>query len=291
MKKDIFNFKRFGKYFKSDIRTCTANYGLPLITLSIFAPILVYVLSIAFSLLFSQTWHGPVIWIRAGVFVAAMFCMLILMPVRSYGKLTEKQYGSQWLMIPASRFEKFLSMIILSCLIVPLVGIVIYFSCDALICALDHTCGDNLIRGISDLQSLVNAGIQEAKADLVEAEYEPMANFMTQITSPWLYVDEIFGITLPFLLGALVFKKSKTVKTFLALFAFSTLVSIISTPLMIDWTKTMIELEATTGYVDPLVMFDSWIFQNIVLIDIISDTVCNLALLTAIYFRIKTLKH
>ena len=36
---DIFNFRRFGKYFASDLRTCWANYGLSLLTISTIFPI------------------------------------------------------------------------------------------------------------------------------------------------------------------------------------------------------------------------------------------------------------
>ena len=44
MKNNIFNFRRFGKYFTSDIRTCTANYGLSLLTMAVLTPIATYAL-------------------------------------------------------------------------------------------------------------------------------------------------------------------------------------------------------------------------------------------------------
>ena len=44
MKNDIFNFRRFGKYFASDIRTCAANYGLSLLTISLLSPLVLYVI-------------------------------------------------------------------------------------------------------------------------------------------------------------------------------------------------------------------------------------------------------
>ena len=51
MKNDIFNLRRFGKYFGTDIRTCWANYGLSLLTLSILSPVFFYILSTGFNLL------------------------------------------------------------------------------------------------------------------------------------------------------------------------------------------------------------------------------------------------
>ena len=40
-----------------------------------------------------------------------------------------------------------------------------------------------------------------------------------------------------------------------------------------------------------LELFRNGFFKHLVLIDIISDTVSNLALMAGIWFRIKTLKH
>ena len=94
----------------------------------------------------------------------------------------------------------------------------------------------------------------------------------------------------PAVLGAIFFKSGKTVKTFLALAVFSTAVSIITTPLMTSYIPGLIggaasEEEAVRS------MLNSGLFSNLVLIDTISDGIVYLALMTAIYFRIKTLKH
>ncbi len=290
MKNDIFNFRRFGKYFASDIRTCIANYGLSLITLSLLTPILIHAFSIACSILLSQTWDGPDMGARICGFIVAMICMIVFMPIKSYGKITEKQYGSHWLMIPASKTEKFLSMIILSCIVAPIVGATIYLCFDALLCALDHTCGNSILLGLGNFQSFMTDNLDPNIDEYVE--YQSVYNFVGQLTSPWLYIDDAIGIVLPFLLGALIFKKGKTVKTVLALCALNTLFGLISTPLMTDWLKTMTGLQTPSSDVaDTLVIFDSWLFRNIALVDTISDTIFNVALLVAIFFRVKTLKH
>ena len=51
MKNDIFNFRRFGKYFATDIRTCWANYGLSLLTIAILSPVVIYIITNAFHCL------------------------------------------------------------------------------------------------------------------------------------------------------------------------------------------------------------------------------------------------
>ena len=145
MKNDIFNFRRFGKYFTSDIRTCTANYCLSLLTMAVLTPIATYALISGFAYLMGGSWEGPGAPTRAFIFFMMAVCLVVTMPVKCYGKLTEKQYGSFWLTLPASRLEKFISMIIITCIIAPIVGFGIYLGIDAIICAIDPTCGEGLM--------------------------------------------------------------------------------------------------------------------------------------------------
>ena len=116
------------------------------------------------------------------------------------------------------------------------------------------------------------------------------SDIMKQMSSPWLYVDEIFGITLPFLLGAIYFKSGKTVKTFLCIAAFSMLTSAIMGPFI---TKYSLELLNNAANEEAIIseMLNSGIFRHLAVIDTITDTVMNLALFTGIWFRIKNLKH
>ena len=291
---DIFNFRRFGKYFASDLRTCWANYGLSLLTISTIFPVGTYILTNAFNLVLRSTWDGPDIGIRSFIFIIATICMVVTMPVKCYGKITEKQYGSFFITLPASRLEKFVSMFLMTCIIAPVLGFALHLGTDAIICALDHTCGRNLVTGAMEL--IRNMGeMKELTLNFVDesitVENAALAqDIIRQISSPWLYADEIFGITLPFLLGALYFKRGKTVKTILAIFAFSMATSIIMTPYAETWAAEMVSnANADTNTI--LQMFNNGIFKNLVLIDTISDTVVNLALMAGIWFRIKTLKH
>lgn len=294
MKNDIFNFRRFGKYFGTDIRTCWANYGLSLLTLTLLTPVALYVIVNAFNLILESSWDGPDLGLRFAVFCFAMVCLVVTMPVKCYGKLTEKQYGSFWLTLPASRLEKFISMIIITCIIAPLAGILLYIGADALICAIDHTCGRNLIQGgIHFLQNWSELGhmtLNLVDETLTIEDAALTKQLLEQINSPMLYIDEIFGITLPFLLGAIFFKNGKTVKTILALFAISSVSSAIMAPVVESWSH---ELLANINN-DPnviLSMFNNGLFKNLVLLDTISDTVINTAMLVCIWLRIKTLKH
>lgn len=294
MKNDIFNFRRFGKYFATDFRTCCANYGLSLLTISLLSPLVLYVIIVTINQIMHNTWDGPDIGLRVFAFAVAMICMVVTMPVKCYGKITEKQYGSFWLTLPASRLEKFISMILMTCIIVPVSGALLYLGLDALICAFDHTCGQNLFAGGTELLqrmgeakdvtlSLIDESITIEDATLAQ-------EIVRQMNNPWMYIDEIFCFTLPFLLGAVFFRNGKTVKTFIALFAISTVTGMICSPIMTNWVMEMFNnLNEDPDAI--LQMFNNKLFKNLVLIDTVTDTVTNLALMVGIWFRIKTLKH
>lgn len=296
---EIFNIRRFGRYFTTDFKTCTANFGLSLLTISILIPVALYVLTIVFNGIFGQVWDGPGIVLRAFTFFIAIFCLTVTMPAKCYGKLTEKMYGAFWINLPASKLEKFLSMILMCCLVIPVIGISIYLILDQVLCLMDKTCGDgimtfalSLIRDMGGIMDEIVAKIADIPPTEAEDMLPPdvMIDLFEQLTSPWLYIDEFIAMVLPFLLGAIVFKNNKIVKTFLALAAFSTIISMAGTPIYAGYY-----IELLNGAVDEeemaLRMFNSGLFRNIVWVDIISDTLTNATLLSCIWFRIKTLKY
>lgn len=292
---DIFDFRRFGKYFASDLKTCGANYGLSLLALTVLAPVATELVFAGFSLLLDLSWHGAGLGLRVGVFAIAMLCMIVTMPVKCYGKLTDKQYGAFWLMLPASLLEKFISMLLICSIIVPALGLGMYLGMDALICAIDHTCNQSIVAGAFDLMDEITTlkmNMGGVEVDVPKESIMAVENgsrFIRQITNPWLYVDEILCVSLPFLLGAICFKKGKTVKTFLAMAAFSMALSMFATPLMLSvmdkYTMAASEEDAMR------MMFESGFYNNLIWIDIVSDTLLYGGILVAIWFRIKTLKH
>ena len=292
--KDIFNFNRFGKYFVSDLKTCVANYGISMLATTILLPVVLYVIRVAIHALAYSTWEGPELGLRLFCFSMALVFIVTLMPTKCYGKLTEKQYGSFWLTLPASRLEKFISMFIMTCLIAPITGTVLFLGMDTLMCAIDPTCGNSIIAGAKELFSILaemgdlrmNIGVESIPVEDPEA----ISKMLEGISSPWLYVDEIFGITLPFLLGAIYFKKNKNAKTCLALLGLGMAVSLISAPLTANLASEIAANSIDNPNAALDVLSKSYL-KHMVLIDIISDTVFNIALMAGIWFRIKTLKH
>ena len=287
--KDIFDFKRFGKYFVSDFKGCVANYGLSLITISMLLYLICYVVTVSFGLIMNEGWEGLGLGVRATLFVIAMITLVITMPVKCYGKITDKQAGSFFLTLPVSRLEKFVSMLLMTIVVAPVIGTALYLGLDALVCLFDKTCGNNLVSEIQDLATIIMNIPEEAAMEAALGEIpENVAKFIKEITCPWLYVDDMIGTSLIFLLGAVFFKKGKTVKTIMACIALAIAASIIATPIMAPWTNELFDM-MDNGNFDEI--FNFGIFRHAALIDTLNDTLVNIALLIGIWFRIKTLKH
>ena len=286
---DIFNIRRFGKYLASDAANCGANYGLSMILISLMG-LIIYAGTVIMGLIFTGKWGGPELSFRCTAFAVSAFVLMTSMPVKCYGRITEKRFGSEWLMVPASGFEKFLSMIVMTVVVMPLAVTGVYLCVDAILCNLDPTCGNGII---SSSKHLLDSFIEISVASSSDLEqYPELAKFIRQVSCPWLYVDDIIGLFLIFVAGAVIFKRSKTVKTILAYIGISIVVGSIMAPLA---NSAFQEFASQSFAIDtPEAMarlFSLGIFKHAALIDTINDTLVNIVLLAIIYFRIKTLKH
>lgn len=278
MANDILNLKRFGKYLASDLKACISQSG---ITFGVAAatPVILYFFYGIFHLIFCGEWGGATLGWRLSLFIVVLIVTLIALPVSCYGKLTDKRSGSQFLMLPVSSFEKTVSMIIISCIIVPLAFVACYGVLDALICLSDSGCGTSI---------LSFSYLSELKDTLVEVDIpEKYAGSFSAMVNPLLYLDDIFCIIMTFLLGALWFKSGKVAKTILVIIALSIAMSIAAFPIMVDISKSVIASN------DPNMVFErfGWIYGHLGLVDTVSDTVGNLVLATLIFLRVKTIKH
>ena len=117
---NTFNISRFSKYLLFDLKSAWHNSGITILILGC-TPVFIFAFYELFSLIFAQRFGylnmGAVI---AG-YVVSFIVAFLAFPVRHYGGLTDKKEGSAWLMLPASGFEKFLSMLLISCVAVPAV--------------------------------------------------------------------------------------------------------------------------------------------------------------------------
>lgn len=207
----VFQFSRFGKYFVYELNRLRNNFGVSLLAMGIL-PLIVYVFS-GILKMFSGSF-SPVVMGQEGrisLYCFATLFLVIAFPSKVWGNLTEKHAGSEYLMIPASRLEKFLSMMLVALVVVPLVFNVLYLSSDALLCALFKDCGEPLVYLPSKLNALL---AEDGTLRLVGGGF-------------WIGYMVLVGNILLYLLGALFFKKAKPAKTILCMFLLSILGALI----------------------------------------------------------------
>ena len=297
MNSDIFNFKRFARYFKSDVTEACSNYGLSLLVMSSM-PITIAVITGVLNVLTSGQWESSGLTSRILLFLLFFIITCITAPSKLYGSLTDKKEGTAFILIPASRLEKYLSMLIICCILVPVLFLDIYLALDFLVCAIDPT----LASSDATLLSFFH-NIRERLLHMgTTIDWNEMSQFIKHsesLVKPWMYIDDMMSISLAFLLGAITFKKSKVSKTIGCLIVISIVLSMIATPLITrgsHLTAEMIEKMEMTGVtgIDDLIEIlpgQFWALNHLVLIDTINDILWIVGLLTGIWFRLKNMKH
>ena len=205
-------------------------------------------------------------------YVVSFIVAFLAFPVRHYGGLTDKKEGSAWLMLPASGFEKFLSMLLISCVAVPAVWLATMAATDGLMSLVFHS-----RYGGMALPALVS-GLNEILADVNgETGVELFIGAKTGIWLNWC-ADILF-----FALGAIFFRKNKIVYTFLSAMGIGILITLIGG---IIAASGNFELN-----IEPEDLSEDSLMRTLNLI-IYALYVVEFALLDlGIYFRIKTLKH
>lgn len=291
MNNDIFDFKRFGNYFVTDIKNAIANYGWSMIIL-IFLGLISFILVGLVNTIFAYNWEdilngGSIEWVHANVgsrigsMVGASTILIFTAAAKCYGGLTDKNIGSDFLLLPASRLEKFISMILMCCIVIPIVFIMGYLLIDCLICMAFPETGNSIISEVTSALNLI----------LVEGDVPVELIDRIKWTSA---IDDTWMIFLFFLLGALVFKKSKASKTFLvgvAITMFTSSVLFILLMPQIDKIDTYYYYYGSGKTDEELELVALNIFDKMMLFDTIFDITINALLLTGIWFKLKTLKH
>ena len=264
---NIFDITRFGKYFLYDLRNAKNNYGLSLLILGTL-PISLFIVVQLFSLIFTQKFAEIGMGVKYAQFFIAYTVAILGAGAKLYGNLTEKRAGSNFLMLPASSFEKWLSLGLMVCVVVPVVLLALQLCSDALMALFSPNHYGGRMLELIPLQDM---------QDTLEEEGLSI-NFPALIWMEWC------ESVLTFTLGAVCFKKSKIAKTLLCLFGLSFVLSTIG----------MIIVGGNGGmYINWFENFDSpiaaarainWVLN-------ISFLIINGGLLGGIYYRIRTLKH
>lgn len=275
--KNVFDFNRFGKFFTYELNNAKASCGLSLLILGLMPAIILSGQAI-FSFIFTHQFQPVGMEMKKVMLTICLFILVISLPVRLYGKLTEKKKGSDWLMIPASGLEKFLAMIIIVCIVLPLCFFVLFYGSDSILSVVFPNFYGS---------SLTSVHIHRFSL------FGDYGNDFSGLIAPSrsgvivLLLASLFINMLSFTLGAICFKRGKGGKTILCYFALSIILSILL--VCIFGHGGSINADDFESFIADMTPQKAQNFIN---------TIINVplilflgGLLTAIYFRIKTIKH
>ena len=261
----IFSFSRFVKYFKYDLTNAKSNFLLPLLILG-FLPVMTYIVSNLFSLVFNGSFINSTFGtgISGVAFSATFIISAIILGIKLYGSLTDKKAGSSWIMIPASTFEKFLSMFLIVFVIAPICLAALLLLSDLIL---------SLLTGYSP----VTGWIKSVVGTMADSGFK--VNYIAMI---WLMWGQY---ALAFLLGAIIFKRAKVGKTILWMFILSTVLGVVMTRIVgiTNITENFIK-DASQVDMSSFQARLNW-FLNISWIGWI------VVICAGIFWRLKTIKH
>lgn len=257
---NIFSPKRFGHYFIYDLRNAWRNFGIPALVLAL-SPFIIFTIGLIFRLITRGEWT-PDFSLFGITYIFIIMIAIMSAPTTIYGKLTQKRYGTDFLMLPASVFEKWLSMLTVLCVVYPLLFAAILCGSDSLLnTAFPDFYNSNLIHTLNRLSNGYNG-------------------YVTVNVYAGEYINWCTGI-LTMALGAMCFKKAKIAKTILAMFGISCVFGMGFGILICHFPEWMNDLVRNEE-------------EFIRLLNIVINVCSFLSLTilgTATYFRLKTIKH
>ena len=270
MKNEFFNGQRFWTYFKYDLTQMWRNHMKAAIGIGL-SGVILYLVSIVFSLVFFQTWQGPTLWLRIAIFGAAAFA-LELYQTRTYGYLTERRQGSAWLMTPASTFEKWLSMILMTLIVLPVLFFVSFLVTDTLIATFDPTVGDTIVKA-----TMTGFSALFEELTRVNGDYQTTWTIWSML--PMTISSFCFNF-LFFLLCGICFKKNKILGAFGIILIMALISSIITSTLAQNYYVQIEDMASAENYLRGVFSFATWF-----------GVIGTIGLAGGIYYRLKTLKH
>ena len=282
---NVFNAGRFGKYFAYDIPSRWKDQRAFILT-SALLPVIFYLVFMFFSMLGTGLRNiaegtpvtRPELGIRIGILFITSLLFLMLYPSRAYGFITEKARGSAWIELPASRLEKFISMMLVCLILVPVFFFAVYLLGDALVCLVDNQCGSSIFGAWlgNDAREMVRFGGSADSGEVILGG-----------NGFWMIASGVLQLTSVFLLGALIFKKMKVTKTVLSLFILSMVLSLIMV--------TVLKSVDTNALGDRM---QAWMFNHADNFDLWINFWSNIELAIVVigcgiwsWFRVKNVQH
>lgn len=270
--KNIFKLDRFGKFLAYDLNNTWNQYGLSLLIIGLTPTIFVvinYIMNVVFLGNESSFSYGLGAFLT--ITAIAIMVAIIAGPQKIYGHVTDKKAGSDYILVPASTFEKFSSMMVNVCVVIPIALFILF----GLQYAAFKICIPGFNGGISDIISKIHE-VTRGNEDF------HISDFSLAMGSWAVWTQNI----LIFTLGAIFFKKSKAAKTILAIMCVSFVFSMLTAGFFQIVDADSFEELFKRLFDNPRAVqhFVNW-FVNLALI------VPNAVLMALIYLRLKTIKH
>jgi hypothetical protein len=265
---EVFDIRRFGKYFAYDLNRACTRYGLTALIIGLM-PILIYLIGSFLSLIF-----GGDAWDSASLYqswpIVAFIILVMSFGPRVYGAVTDRKLGTEWITLPASVPEKTLSLLLITCVVLP--------ACMLALLCLGNWLVSLSVPGIDPFLSFDKL-LHINHLDIFE---DGDGSFFNVGLILWLNWCENILI---FTLGALCFKRNKVGKTILCLIGLGIL---LSTAMMLIFHTTNFDSESFTQLFGDFDAARAQTWINVTL-NVIYGVVFVL-LIGGIYARIKTIK-
>ena len=285
---NTFNINRFGKVLSLDFQKYYRNFG---ITLAILCGLtLVFWL---LTLIFNFTMPALARW---GLISVAMSLAIIMVPAKAFGDINLPREGVRFAMLPASNLEKYLSYVFY-CLLTPVICFLLSWGIDSLLTALPFGGFNHYIKGFGFFDMLKNLFMEIDPNEITTNPeyYAQIQQIMDRFGSTALYntiISVIFNIGI-FMLGNLLFKTHKTVKTFACMIGIGYLFTLIIQVFFVSrgifpWiiraqgntASLSLDFETITNYA-----------KNAMLVSSVFRTVLTLGLYIGLFFKLKTQKY
>lgn len=213
-----FNINRFGKLLKKDLCSIWPLYGVAMIII-MSCTMIPWVLRLAFGDVLFQTIHPVFRIMMIGLAVMLVSC---LAPSRLYNNCNLPKEGIYFAMLPASKLEKFLCMILTSVFICPMIALGCGLVLDYLLYLIPFGGYD------APLFSVVSS----FRSHLDEFDYRTLYYFYNA-SNPLLWITSFWTNVITFFFTTTIFKRHKFLYTILWLFLIQFVMSNLMGVLMI----------------------------------------------------------
>ena len=282
MMKDNFRWSRFGQVLWYDIKNIWPRFGITMLCLAL-VPVVLYLL----SWLFTGLMGAESVEVRSTQIGLFTFLVVIMAPSRLYKNSNVSGSGMYFAMLPASKLEKYISMLLVTIVICPLIFLLGSFVIDTVLWTI------GLIDGCDSDTIWSVMGLLWYEGSMIHLNYPTFATGATMLML-WGALTTYLDKQSIFLFTSTIFKTHKVTKTILWLLLIGFVVSVVVMPLMLALGLNFSEQIAM--YVEG--MTDSeleYLLENMALGTIVTILIVQTLFAVGLYvwtgFRLKNMKY